>query len=108
MPRLDHDHTGARIKEQRKLARLTQRQLADRLPYSYSLLNQVECGAKPANLDFEVISIGEPAVADEGAGDAREGEEVVGFALVASVETAAACEPGHGAFDGPAVAAQSL
>lgn len=52
MPRLDHDHTGARIREQRKLARLTQRQLADRLPYSYSLLNQVECGAKPANLDF--------------------------------------------------------
>ena len=28
----DDDHTGARIKEQRKLARLTQRQLADRLP----------------------------------------------------------------------------
>lgn len=52
MPRLDDDTTGTRIKEQRKLARLTQRQLADRLPYSYSLLNQVECGAKPANLDF--------------------------------------------------------
>ena len=51
MPRPD-DHTGTRIREQRKLARLTQRQLADRLPYSYSLLNQVECGAKPANLDF--------------------------------------------------------
>ncbi|MER5502339.1 MULTISPECIES: helix-turn-helix transcriptional regulator [unclassified Streptomyces] len=52
MPGPDDDHTGARIKEQRKLARLTQRQLAERLPYSYSLLNQVECGAKPANLDF--------------------------------------------------------
>ncbi|MEV7302361.1 helix-turn-helix domain-containing protein [Streptomyces clavifer] len=52
MRRLDDDHTGTRIKEQRKLARLTQRQLADRLPYSYSLLNQVECAAKPANLDF--------------------------------------------------------
>ncbi|MER5610779.1 helix-turn-helix transcriptional regulator [Streptomyces sp. NPDC002215] len=52
MPRLDDDHTGARIREQRKLARLTQRQLAERVPYSYSLLNQVECGAKPANLDF--------------------------------------------------------
>ncbi|MEU1171860.1 helix-turn-helix domain-containing protein [Streptomyces microflavus] len=48
----DDDHTGARIKEQRKLARLTQRQLADRLPYSYSLLNQVECGAKSASPDF--------------------------------------------------------
>lgn len=52
MPRLDNDHAGARIKEQRKLARLTQRQLADRIPYSYSLLNQVECGAKPANPGF--------------------------------------------------------
>lgn len=52
MPRLGDGHTGARIKEQRRLARLTQRQLADRLPYSYSLLNQVECGAKPANPDF--------------------------------------------------------
>ncbi len=52
MPRLDDEHTGTRIKEQRKLARLTQRQLADRLPYSYSLLNQVECGAKPAGVDF--------------------------------------------------------
>lgn len=48
----DDDHTGARIKEQRKLARLTQRQLAERLPYSYSLLNQVECGAKSASPDF--------------------------------------------------------
>lgn len=33
---------------------------------------------------------------------------MLGFALVAAVEPAAAGEPGHGAFDGPAVAAQSL
>ncbi|GGZ67070.1 helix-turn-helix domain-containing protein [Streptomyces echinoruber] len=52
MPALEEDHTGARIAEQRKLARLTQRQLADRLPYSYSLLTQVECGARPATADF--------------------------------------------------------
>src|ERR1051325_12143631 len=52
MPNPDDDHTGARIREQRKLARLTQRQLADRIPYSYSLLNQVECGARPATSDF--------------------------------------------------------
>ncbi|ARP68707.1 XRE family transcriptional regulator [Streptomyces pluripotens] len=52
MPTLDHHHTGARIKEQRRLARLTQRKLASRLPYSYSLLNQVECGARPATADF--------------------------------------------------------
>lgn len=52
MPTLDDDHTGARIREQRKLARLTQRELADRIPYSYSLLNQVECGARPASTDF--------------------------------------------------------
>lgn len=52
MPRLEEDHTGARIREQRKLARLTQKQLAARIPYSYSLLNQVECGARPASTDF--------------------------------------------------------
>ena len=52
MPNLDDDHTGTRIREQRRLARLTQRELADRLPYSYSLLNQVECGARPATADF--------------------------------------------------------
>lgn len=52
MPRLDDDHTGTRIKEQRRLARLTQRQLAALIPFSYSLLNQVECGARPATIDF--------------------------------------------------------
>lgn len=52
MPTLDDDHTGTRIREQRRLARLTQRQLADRVPYSYSLVNQVECGARPATADF--------------------------------------------------------
>ncbi|MBX7554429.1 helix-turn-helix domain-containing protein [Streptomyces sp. tea 10] len=52
MPSLDENHTGARIAEQRKLARLTQRQLAERLPFSYSLLTQVECGARPATADF--------------------------------------------------------
>ncbi|MFI7293935.1 helix-turn-helix domain-containing protein [Streptomyces sp. NPDC050121] len=52
MPSPDDNHTGTRIREQRKLARLTQRQLADRIPYSYSLLNQVECGARPATADF--------------------------------------------------------
>ncbi|MER8073774.1 helix-turn-helix transcriptional regulator [Streptomyces sp. NPDC094034] len=52
MPAPSDDHTGARIKEQRKLARLTQKQLAGQIPYSYSLLNQVECGARPATDDF--------------------------------------------------------
>ncbi|WP_406056205.1 helix-turn-helix domain-containing protein [Streptomyces sp. NBC_01077] len=52
MPTLDDDHTGTRIKEQRRLARLSQRELANRIPYSYSLLNQVECGARPASADF--------------------------------------------------------
>jgi transcriptional regulator with XRE-family HTH domain len=52
MPNLGDEHTGARIKEQRKLARLTQRELAARIPYSYSLLNQVECGARPATDAF--------------------------------------------------------
>jgi hypothetical protein len=39
------------------------------------------------------------------AGDAGEGEEVVGLAFVAAV---AASEPGHSAFYGPEVSAQSL
>ncbi|MFF9053151.1 helix-turn-helix domain-containing protein [Streptomyces erythrochromogenes] len=52
MPLPDDDETGSRIREQRRLARLTQRQLADRIPYSLSLLNQVECGARPATAGF--------------------------------------------------------
>ncbi|WP_406066905.1 helicase associated domain-containing protein [Streptomyces sp. NBC_01077] len=56
----------------------------------------------------DVISFGESAVADEGTGDGCEGEEVLCFAFVASVESAAAGEPGHGALDGPSAAAQSL
>ncbi|MEU9856126.1 helix-turn-helix transcriptional regulator [Streptomyces sp. NPDC047974] len=52
MPISGDDHTGIRIKEQRRLARLTQRELADRIPYSYSWLTQVECGARPASVDF--------------------------------------------------------
>ncbi|KOG89591.1 helix-turn-helix domain-containing protein [Streptomyces varsoviensis] len=52
MPRLDHDHTGARIAHYRKLAGLTQRELALRVSYSYSLLHQVESGHKAASLDL--------------------------------------------------------
>jgi len=52
MPTPDENHTGARIREQRRLARLTQRQFAARLPYAYSYLTQVECGARPATVDF--------------------------------------------------------
>jgi len=57
-------------------------------------------------LSLEVVSFGESSVADEGAGDAGEGQEVFGFALVAAVQSAASGEPGHRAFYGPAVAAQ--
>lgn len=52
MPRLDDEHTGARIAAQRKLAGLTQRGLAQRIPYSYSLLHQVEAGHKNASPDL--------------------------------------------------------
>ena len=37
-----------------------------------------------------------------------EGQEVVGFAFVAAVQASASGEPGHGAFDGPTVAAEPL
>lgn len=52
MPSFDDEHTGARIAEQRKLAGLTQRGLADRIPYSYSLLRHVETGYKNASPDL--------------------------------------------------------
>jgi hypothetical protein len=50
----------------------------------------------------------EPPVTDEGAGDTRESEEMLGLALTMTVETAAAGEPGHGAFDRPTVTSQPL
>jgi hypothetical protein len=41
-------------------------------------------------------------VADEGCGDADEGEEVLGLAFVAAVQAAASGQPGHGSFGYPA------
>ncbi|NXY93426.1 helix-turn-helix domain-containing protein [Streptomyces sp. BR123] len=52
MPLPDDGHTGSRIREQRRLRRLSQRELADRIPYSLSLLTQVECGARSATPGF--------------------------------------------------------
>lgn len=54
MPKLEDDHTGTgrRIAEQRKRAGYTQRGLAEQLPYSYSLLRQVEEGHKSPSQDF--------------------------------------------------------
>ncbi|MEU4211892.1 helix-turn-helix transcriptional regulator [Streptomyces sp. NPDC026206] len=52
MRKLDDEHTGRRIAEERKRAGYTQRELAARLPYSYSLLRQVEEGHKSASPDF--------------------------------------------------------
>ncbi|MGI5353066.1 helix-turn-helix domain-containing protein [Streptomyces sp. CA-250714] len=49
---LQEEHAGVRIAHQRKLAGLTQRGLAARLPYSYSLLRQVEEGRKNASPDL--------------------------------------------------------
>jgi hypothetical protein len=47
-------------------------------------------------------------VADECRGDGDEGKEVFGLAFVATVESAAAGEPGHGAFDNPAVSSEAF
>lgn len=47
-------------------------------------------------------------VADEGYGYTDEGEEVLGFAFVAAVESSAAGQPRNRALDHPAVAAQPL
>lgn len=45
--------------------------------------------------------------AKSGAGYADEGEEEVGRTFVAAMQAATAVEPGHGAFDHPAVPAQA-
>ncbi|WP_019548189.1 helix-turn-helix domain-containing protein [Streptomyces sulphureus] len=52
MAGLQEERTGTRIAEQRKLAGLTQRGLAQRIPYSYSMLRQVEEGHKNASPDL--------------------------------------------------------
>lgn len=52
MPMFSDEHTGTRISQQRKLAGLTQRGLAARIPYSYSLLHQVETGHRSASPDL--------------------------------------------------------
>ncbi|MDG4857492.1 helix-turn-helix transcriptional regulator [Streptomyces sp. T-3] len=46
------EHAGMRIAHHRKRAGLTQRGLVQRIPYSYSLLTQVESGHKPASPDL--------------------------------------------------------
>ncbi|MFD9860532.1 helix-turn-helix domain-containing protein [Streptomyces alboflavus] len=48
----DDDHPGSRISQQRKLAGYTQRGLAMKAGYSYSLVHQVESGHKAASPDF--------------------------------------------------------
>ncbi|MEU1821955.1 helix-turn-helix transcriptional regulator [Streptomyces abikoensis] len=52
MPDSSDTHIGARIAEQRNLAHLTQRGLADRAHVSYSLLSKVESGHRPASPAF--------------------------------------------------------
>ncbi|GAA2442017.1 helix-turn-helix transcriptional regulator [Streptomyces macrosporus] len=49
MPVADDEHIGSRIAALRKRAGLTQRGLAQRIPYSYSLLRHVESGHKKAS-----------------------------------------------------------
>ncbi|WP_443044853.1 hypothetical protein [Streptomyces sp. Go40/10] len=46
-------------------------------------------------------------MADEHAGDAEEGQEVFGLALVASVQATAPVRPGHDALNHSAVPAQA-
>jgi transcriptional regulator with XRE-family HTH domain len=52
MPASDDEHIGNRIAAQRKRAGLTQQGLAQRIPYSYSLLRHVESGHKSASPQF--------------------------------------------------------
>ncbi len=54
------------------------------------------------------VCMDETSVANEGRGDTREGEEVLGVALVTSVQATAAGQPGHRTFHDPAMVAQAL
>jgi hypothetical protein len=54
------------------------------------------------------IQAGESPVADEGCGYADEGNGVFRLAFVAAEEPTAACQPGHGSLDHPAMRAQPL
>lgn len=47
-------------------------------------------------------------MADHGTVQADESQEVLGLAVVAAVQAAAAVQQGHGALDHPAVAAQAV
>jgi hypothetical protein len=58
--------------------------------------------------DLKLISFGESAVTNQCAGDAGEGQEVLGLALVATMQSAASGQPGHGELDLPPVPAQPL
>jgi hypothetical protein len=55
---------------------------------------------------LDVVSVGESAVADEGRGDADEGQEVLGLSLVTAVKSSASGQPGDRSLDDPAVAAE--
>jgi hypothetical protein len=57
---------------------------------------------------LERVSFDEFAVADHGAGEGEEGEEVVSVPVVASDQAAVAANPGQAAFDDPALSAEAL
>lgn len=57
---------------------------------------------------YGTISFGDAAIADEGAGDADEGLEVLRLALVTAVHASTSVQPGHRALDHPAVSAQPV
>lgn len=57
---------------------------------------------------LDVVSLGESSVVDEARADGCEGEEVFWLAFVATVEPAAAGEPGHGPFDDPSMTSEPL
>ncbi|GAA1553680.1 hypothetical protein GCM10009731_04920 [Streptomyces globosus] len=66
-------------------------------PHSLTGCVRIEYAISPLDsspLDgLDVVSFGESAVADEGCGDADEGEEVLGLAFVAAVEASVAGQP---------------
>lgn len=52
LDRLDYERIGIRIRKQRELLRLTQKELANRMKISKSFLNEIEMGKKCFSVNY--------------------------------------------------------
>jgi hypothetical protein len=93
------DTPGARRPERQGPAR-------EETPPELALSSVPPAEFEPAAPALDVVSVGESAVADEGCGDADEGQEVLGLSLVTAVQPSASGQPGDRSLDDPAMPAE--